>query len=92
MDSTRPKRQHWIQYNNNEDCSMFPKNAWYVACTPDEIDGKPLGRMICNERMVIYRGPANVSRPWRTSAPTAARRCPLDPFRTASWCAATTAW
>ncbi|KIV72339.1 putative vanillate O-demethylase oxygenase subunit oxidoreductase protein [Pseudomonas sp. FeS53a] len=56
MDSTRPKRQHWIQYNNNEDRSMFPKDAWYVACTPDEIDGKPLGRMICNERMVIYRG------------------------------------
>ena len=35
---------------------MFPKNAWYVACTPDEIDEKPLGRMICGERMVFYRG------------------------------------
>ncbi|MFO6089737.1 hypothetical protein ACLBTQ_33885, partial [Pseudomonas aeruginosa] len=23
---------------------MFPKNAWYVACTPDELAGKPLGR------------------------------------------------
>ncbi|MBL0423403.1 aromatic ring-hydroxylating dioxygenase subunit alpha [Ramlibacter sp. AW1] len=34
---------------------MFPKNAWYVACTPDEIDSKPLGRMICGEPMVIYR-------------------------------------
>ena len=34
---------------------MFPKNAWYVACTPDEIDSKPLGRMICGEQMVIYR-------------------------------------
>jgi len=34
---------------------MFPKNAWYVACTPDEIDGKPLGRQICGERMVFYR-------------------------------------
>lgn len=19
---------------------MFPKNAWYVACTPDEVDAK----------------------------------------------------
>ena len=28
---------------------MFPKNAWYVACTPDEIDDKPLGRRICEE-------------------------------------------
>ena len=33
----------------------FPKNAWYVACTPDEIDAKPLGRKICGEAMVIYR-------------------------------------
>ena len=36
---------------------MFPKNAWYVACTPDEIDEKPLGRRICNEPIVFYRGP-----------------------------------
>ena len=34
---------------------MYPKNAWYVACTPDEIDAKPLGRTICNERIVFYR-------------------------------------
>lgn len=36
---------------------MFPKNTWYVACTPDEIDGRPLGRRICNEAMVFFRGP-----------------------------------
>jgi len=36
---------------------MFPKNAWYVACTPDEIDDKPLGRRICGESIVLYRGP-----------------------------------
>ena len=35
---------------------MFPKNTWYVACTPDEIAEKPLGRKICGERLVIYRG------------------------------------
>ncbi|GHB10182.1 aromatic ring-hydroxylating dioxygenase subunit alpha [Modicisalibacter luteus] len=34
---------------------MFPKNTWYVACTPDEIDGKPLGRTICNEQIVFFR-------------------------------------
>jgi vanillate monooxygenase len=34
---------------------MFLKNTWYVACTPDEIEGKPLGRQICGERMVLYR-------------------------------------
>lgn len=33
----------------------FPKNAWYVACTPDEINAKPLGRTICNERIAFYR-------------------------------------
>lgn len=36
---------------------MFPQNAWYVACTPDEIGGKPLDRTICGESMVFYRGP-----------------------------------
>ena len=36
---------------------MFPKNAWYVACTPADIDDKPLGRRICNESIVFYRGP-----------------------------------
>lgn len=37
---------------------MYPKNAWYVACTPDEIDAKPLGRTVCGERIVFHRGPA----------------------------------
>jgi len=35
---------------------MFPKNAWYVACTPDEIDAGPLGRKICGESIAFYRG------------------------------------
>ena len=35
---------------------MFPRNTWYVACTPDEIDAKPLGRQICGEHIVFYRG------------------------------------
>jgi len=34
---------------------MFPMNAWYVACTPQEIDDKPLGRTICNQPVVLYR-------------------------------------
>jgi vanillate O-demethylase monooxygenase subunit len=45
--------------NNNKQpwrISMYPKNTWYVACTPDEIAGKPLGRQICGEKMVFYRG------------------------------------
>ncbi|MBB2493544.1 aromatic ring-hydroxylating dioxygenase subunit alpha [Aquipseudomonas ullengensis] len=37
---------------------MFPKNAWYVACTADEIAENPLGRKICNEKIVFYRGQA----------------------------------
>ncbi|SDT33611.1 vanillate O-demethylase monooxygenase subunit [Pseudomonas asplenii] len=35
---------------------MYPKNTWYVACTPDEIAQKPLGRQICGEKMVFYLG------------------------------------
>ncbi len=34
---------------------MFIRNAWYVAATPNEIDDKPLGRMVCGERIVFYR-------------------------------------
>jgi vanillate O-demethylase monooxygenase subunit len=37
--------------------AVWCKDAWYVACTPDEIDGKPLGRQICGEAMVFFRGP-----------------------------------
>jgi vanillate O-demethylase monooxygenase subunit len=33
----------------------FLRNAWYVACTPDELAAKPLGRQICGERLVLYR-------------------------------------
>lgn len=35
---------------------MFPKNTWYVACTPDELEQQPLGRQICGEHMVFFRG------------------------------------
>ncbi len=38
----------------------FVKNAWYVACTRDEIADGPLGRTICDERMVLYRGKESV--------------------------------
>ena len=34
---------------------MYPLNAWYVACTPQEIDDKPLGRTICKRPIVFYR-------------------------------------
>jgi len=35
---------------------MYPKQAWYVACMPQEVDDKPLGRKICGESIVFYRG------------------------------------
>jgi vanillate O-demethylase monooxygenase subunit len=37
---------------------MFLRNAWYVACTPDEFAERPLGRTVCGERMVFYRDAA----------------------------------
>ncbi|TGG93394.1 aromatic ring-hydroxylating dioxygenase subunit alpha [Natronospirillum operosum] len=39
---------------------MYPKNAWYVAATPDEVQDKPLGRTICGEPIVFFRGENNV--------------------------------
>lgn len=36
-------------------------NTWYVACSPDDIDGKPFGRTICNERIVFFRGKDGVA-------------------------------
>ena len=35
---------------------MFIKNAWYVACMPEDFQDKPLGRKVCGESMVFYRG------------------------------------
>ena len=34
---------------------MYLRNAWYVACTPDEIAAGPLGRTICGQRVVVFR-------------------------------------
>ncbi|WP_111893215.1 aromatic ring-hydroxylating oxygenase subunit alpha [Acinetobacter sp. MB5] len=39
---------------------MWIKNAWYVACRPEEVQDKPLGRTICGEKMVFYRGKNHV--------------------------------
>ena len=35
---------------------MYVRNAWYVACTSDELKNEPLGRTICAQRMVFFRG------------------------------------
>jgi vanillate monooxygenase len=34
---------------------VFQMNAWYVAALPNELDEKPLGRMVCGVSMVFYR-------------------------------------
>jgi phenylpropionate dioxygenase-like ring-hydroxylating dioxygenase large terminal subunit len=34
---------------------MFLKNAWYVAANDHEIERKPLGRVLLNEPVVMYR-------------------------------------
>jgi vanillate monooxygenase len=38
---------------------MFLKNTWYVACTAEELQEKPLGRQICGEGIVFYRAVGN---------------------------------
>lgn len=40
--------------------ATWPRNAWYVAGTAEEIDARPLGRTICGEAMVLFRGPNGV--------------------------------
>lgn len=35
--------------------TSFPRNCWYVAATPDEVQDKPLGRVVCAKPMVIFR-------------------------------------
>src|SRR5207244_9593003 len=48
----------WICSRSRRRPNMYPMNAWYVAGTPNEIDAdKPLGRMICGQRLAIFRGP-----------------------------------
>lgn len=37
----------------------WPVNCWYVACMPDELQAAPLGRVICNEHLVLYRNEEN---------------------------------
>lgn len=39
--------------SDKESSQMFIKNAWYVACRPEEIQDKPLGRTICGEKIVF---------------------------------------
>ncbi|ESQ89398.1 Rieske (2Fe-2S) protein [Asticcacaulis sp. AC460] len=41
------------------DATPWLKNTWYVAARSDEVAGAPLGRTLCGERMVFYRGPDN---------------------------------
>lgn len=47
---------------------MFIKNAWYVACRPEEIQDKPLGRTICGEKIVFIVAKKIRSLPWKISA------------------------
>ena len=37
---------------------MFVRNAWYVACTAQDVVDRPFGRQICGQRMVFFRGDA----------------------------------
>jgi phenylpropionate dioxygenase-like ring-hydroxylating dioxygenase large terminal subunit len=34
---------------------MLLKNSWYVAAWDNELDAKPLGRMILGEPIVLFR-------------------------------------
>jgi hypothetical protein len=76
--------------SNDREMMMFARNAWYVAATPDEVVDKPLGRQICNERMVFYRGADGGVVALGTSARTGARPCRWGVSARVNWSAATT--
>ncbi len=68
----------------------WPRNAWYVACMPDEIEGKPLGRTICGEPMVFFRGKEGKVAALEDFCPHRARRCRSGSSAMARWSAAIT--
>jgi vanillate O-demethylase monooxygenase subunit len=39
---------------------VYVRNAWYVACSSGELEAAPLGRTICDQRMVFFRGEGGV--------------------------------
>ena len=40
----------------NDEDKKFLENHWYCAALPNEVTGKPMRRVICNEPIVFYRG------------------------------------
>lgn len=51
-------------------------NHWYVACTRHELAERPLGRDICNEAVVLYRGTSGTAHALRDLCPH--RKAPLS--------------
>lgn len=65
----------------------FIRNAWYVAARSEEVGDKPLGRTICNEKIVLFRGKDGIAAV-EDFARTVARHCRWVLCATAIWCAA----
>ena len=64
---------------------MFPTLTWYVACTADEIDEKPLGRTICNQAIVFYRAHEGKVAAVEDFCPHRGAPPPSAPGRVPSW-------
>jgi hypothetical protein len=47
---------------------MYVLNTWYVAAWSNEVDRKPVKRVICEQPLVLFPWP------WPTAAPTAPSR------------------
>ncbi|WP_068085394.1 aromatic ring-hydroxylating oxygenase subunit alpha [Novosphingobium rosa] len=52
---THPTHPNSGQTSDAPAPTPWPRNAWYVAAASDEVADKPLGRRICNHRMVFFR-------------------------------------
>lgn len=69
---------------------MFARNTWYVAAWSDEVTGKPLGRRLLNEPVVLFRTATGVlaalfDRCCHRGLPLAHGRTPRAPRPTTSF-------
>jgi 4-carboxymuconolactone decarboxylase len=89
IDLRRKRRWH----RNKDERRAVAHDAWYVACTPDEIadQGPWAARSAARPWSFIAARTASKSPRWKISARTAARRLSLGFVRDGNWSAAITA-
>ena len=83
---------HWINYKTTRGSDDVSEERLVRGLHPDELAGKPLGRRICDEPMVFYRGEDGRVAALEDFCPHRGAPLSLGFVETACWSAATTAW